>query len=637
LLLEDERRVIAGWIDAYQNLADLRSVSFEHPGRRSSRTGRRLGSVAGRGYPVPNDPAPPRIRINTLVWPTGATRWACGWFLAERDAKDEILDAAHGTDGISRAKPLVMSHPEGDELRAMMHLLPPRPISPADYSDGAWIVPLVDARFFWQDACVGDLSLGGASSWSTIFAAVGEAIGTAIEVGSIDAGYASPDPRELSRRYENAAALLDAVAHSLGHRVVVDYEGTVHSMDADRSQTRLDANLSGDVPLIAGDDVGPDPAPDRMTVTFPKFSHGVPHCDGDVYEITSDLNPELATGLRKTVHSTMFADFTGGNGPASPDNTSALTSLASVVTTSFGQSIRRNYDRTYAGVKLWEPTLWCDHVEIALGYQRPDGSYAAQTRVQSKPHNLRTEEQLSQDGTLNVVGHYNLGKIAGGDLGGNNLADDDDYRGSVTFWDGDSQENSDGNSESAATAGAAVFLWPKMHFYEGERVQTAWDCESNRHYVLGQPDDLIERARLNDVAWVSSATPINFAGVDTITNPEVFGTSGAGGIEVLIDSWVLFWFQLDPHWASAGFPTDPGAASMQLLRNGAAVAGARARLTIENGLKEGIGSSVTKITEASAGDVFTVVVQEETDWSTSITFRGGHGRFGARRLRVPAP
>ena len=119
-----------------------------------------------------------------------------------------------------------MGDPGATQLLAQMSCLPPRPITCVD-DEKLYLLPLVDARYWWQFEHV-DLSITAASTtWANVITSIGTGIGGTITVGTVSADYFRPDPTELTRKYDNAALLLDAVAHTLGMRVVVTLAGAV--------------------------------------------------------------------------------------------------------------------------------------------------------------------------------------------------------------------------------------------------------------------------------------------------------------------------------------------------------------------------------------------------------------------------
>ena len=93
-LSDDRYNQLVPWIDTF--LPGLTKDLFA-PVQRT-----RVNSISGKrafvDMPTPNYPAPPIPRINTLYWPTGATRWATGLFLTNGEELKKILSVTY-SDG----------------------------------------------------------------------------------------------------------------------------------------------------------------------------------------------------------------------------------------------------------------------------------------------------------------------------------------------------------------------------------------------------------------------------------------------------------------------------------------------------------------------------------------------------------
>jgi len=405
LNLLDEDGTIQKWLNNYQNLRDLRYLSPEGIAQISGRRDSRSGNPNSRGLPRVNWPQPPVAKINSLYWPTGASRWAQGLFVCDRKVKDEITSIVRIADNPIISEELEISHPEGDTISAYMYLLAPRPVSPPSYSDGLWILPLVDERYLWQGKYLTNFYHPGYwESWDDAYSLLATALGIdaayGIDKEAISSAYQEPDMQELSRSYESAAVILDAVAHSVGHRIVRDFDGTVTSMNWATSATRLASNQPlGN--LVCGGLYGPLSGPTSLSVAFPKYADFHPYSGAHHLEIeTNETGITHPDGTTHIIHSTMFADYSTRGGTA--DNTTALAALALQMKVDFAEFFTNSYDITLVGIQLWELTGWCDHILVDFGYQRANGSYAAHTRIQSLPYNFRVDEQLSQDDTLVV-------------------------------------------------------------------------------------------------------------------------------------------------------------------------------------------------------------------------------------------
>jgi len=213
--------------------------------------------------PDPNYPAAPALALNRLYWPTGATRWASFVGIADRVTLDKILEATGSVSGrVHEPTQFVIGPADFDTAIALdnttgfqtdsvgriaiateMYLLPPRPVvltnpQPDDPVKDAWLLPLVDVRYFWRWKALA-AKLDGESrldpdleTWDGWIDVLNEALQITLDLPTdIPAEYFSPDKTSLNLLKHNAAQILEAVAHSCGRRVVRNYDGTVTLMD----------------------------------------------------------------------------------------------------------------------------------------------------------------------------------------------------------------------------------------------------------------------------------------------------------------------------------------------------------------------------------------------------------------------
>lgn len=136
---------------------------------------------------------------------------------------------------------------DGSGISVAMHMLPPRPISVRELERGQkvgrtvtkedilWVIPLVDIRYFWQFKTTGDLRAGlgsvGLLTWEALYDNLATALGIRLEIEKgpsglpyINPAYKVPNREWFDRQYDNAALMLDAVAHSVGQRIVYGWQ-----------------------------------------------------------------------------------------------------------------------------------------------------------------------------------------------------------------------------------------------------------------------------------------------------------------------------------------------------------------------------------------------------------------------------
>lgn len=417
-------------------LRDLSQFADVQPRLASARQAcrSRFEQNKGLGLPIVNWPAPPPPRINTLYWPTGATRWAMGWFLATKQTKDKILKKVRGTSQNSGVSTGVLGM--GDDLDGStdtpvnaidMYLLPPRPLSWTGDQGSAgdlWLIPLVDERYFWQFISAGDLSVTTSTSWATLIATLGTALGVTVSVASsIESAYLKPDPTDFTRKYDNAALLLDAAAWSVGRRVVRRISGEVYVQSRSIADTYLADNLKKKWRQLAGGDFsdqgGDQPA--KLLLTFRKIKQHLLQSNNKLYTVEKDApsGTRFVDGKKLTIHCAAYADY---NTSDALQNGTALGDLATQLKTDYYGWAAKDYDRCFAGIADWKPCGYDDAILWAFGRTCPDKGFdliraedgkvtaledkteqLAYTRVQTLPGNCWPELNLCSDSTKEIV------------------------------------------------------------------------------------------------------------------------------------------------------------------------------------------------------------------------------------------
>lgn len=376
------------------------------------------------GIPLYNWPDPPAPKLNSLYWPTGASRWARGWFICNGTAKDAIVQQAHSPGGTA-ALTLIIGETNdgrlGNHISAAVYVLPPRPLSgipPGTTTVGEeakavlWIIPVVDVRYFWQFVSSGDLELTNSSTWPDVFTALGTALGVTIATDTADADYLQPDWVELTRRYVPVPILLDAAAASVGQRITRSTDGTVQSQSVSHAETNLAANYADtSLSLAAGSDYSDSlgDIPEKIRVNFRRWSQYNVYCDGEVYTTTSlasataDPPTSTVTGAEKIFHSTLYAEYpynTAANSAGDPTNKTTLDALAAQISADYYGWLSKTFDIAYNGVADLYQTGFND----AIIWEQ------ARTRVWSLPSGVGVDRQLSQDAEYEVFDQIMLGK-----------------------------------------------------------------------------------------------------------------------------------------------------------------------------------------------------------------------------------
>lgn len=460
LLLEDPDHIYQAWLERNLPLDDFR-LWGQHLGLSDGRQRPRGVSWNKVGLGTPNWPDPPRIKLNTLWWPTGASRWARGLFLADGDS----LAAIEGNLDANGEATLVMQE-EGSAyatgLATSMHLLPPRPLNNPSGGLGGWLLPLVDARWWWQYRDV-ELVVESDSTWADVFAALMAGLGLdSITVSDVPSGYAKPDPVELTRRWENAAGLLDACAASVGMRVTRQLDGTVEVLSATAAADLLERQASGrfegrtGLEFLAGGFSTRRTLPEKVRVVMPIYEVDctVHHLEESASTYTAD---PTVPGTFKTVHTTAPAVITATD-MGNTTNSHDLTGLAQRIATDFYAWAVAPYDASAAGILPWKSVGTDDWVWWHFGHQhraglpphplhtdRCDGDYAAYTRVASLPDGFGVSELAHAFENCPHLGDKAIGVL--------DAALSFDSSAIVSIWAGE------GNDEADTGRNVRAFCW----------------------------------------------------------------------------------------------------------------------------------------------------------------------------------
>ncbi len=342
------------------------------------------------GFPFRQPHTPERVKIGTLTWPTGASRFATAHYLVDQTQLDAIRLLVY-TGSSYQAAPLILF--DGvNAITADLWMLPPRPLQTMTDLP-LYLLTLVDDRFFWWFRASALVVTGGTTTWDDLFDQIAMALGVTLDVDTVPAEYLLPgDAFNLTD--EPLPLILDAVCASVGLRLVKQLDGTYRAQTAEDSRDvteiqvalllagtpGLDGSAGGafgigtSLPLV--DDVTVLPA--SVEVVYPVNDSGV--AAGTIaYPVTlaSLLLPDFAgiTGFAgtKTFHCSAVALGTG-----TPTNDADLTALAEQIATDFYRWQCGRLDLRLVGYPVWTITGLDDHVE----YQH-DGDCA--TRIVRGP------------------------------------------------------------------------------------------------------------------------------------------------------------------------------------------------------------------------------------------------------------
>jgi len=344
-----------------------------------------------------NWPLPPKLDFNQWYFPTSASRWGRGWFLANEDSINQMI-SSQPTD---RVDPFDLVY--GNTTFSGVYALTPIPVSGVSTSESPssrlFLLPVVDKRYFWQVQCV-TIADAHYASWAALLTALG-----VTSISTINASYVSPSKQEFEHLVENRAFLMDAVAASVGHKIVMEPDGTVRSQSTVDAKAILDNRRNNETRIIGAT----EPAIEhihQIDMVFRRINK--PECK------VSDSNPHLvltgsddsgtSTSNRPCIYSSMFAEFPNDDEistrPATPDNLAILQALADQYAQDYSDWMNERRENivipgTVADLRI---NGFDDHALYHLGQtSEAGGEQSPSTAIFAIPENLLNPAQLSGD------------------------------------------------------------------------------------------------------------------------------------------------------------------------------------------------------------------------------------------------
>ncbi len=447
-------------IDELNKLIDFKFLS-DMGGSRPA--GRNLDALA-RDLPAakwPNVDVP----IGCYYYPTSAGRWSVFRGLATSSMAKAMLAQTKGMlpkPFVLKSVPIVPGNPTEAQytVETNLYMLPPRPLAEhGNQFDGLYLITLVDERYYWQNSPF-TFHATNITEWKTLIASLSSVLGSSITIPAVESVYGQPEQdSQLWVNAENAPALLDAVALSVGRVVVRAYDGTYSLLSPSESSTSVEmsrGNADAVVRCAGGDMFSSGTnikagnltaarnavVPSSLIVTFPKYVQGddpVPHflnpryanqrpsawfedSYGSVYSVTIPVQSGGAncSGLSGTsigtVHSTAKALYSGEI-QATPVNSSGLTALALQIAKDYydGQVLSA-LDEVYPGTYAWTPEGIHDIV-----WTYSERKHQASTRIMRAEWNAIASEM--QHRSVAMSGYSSVPKGVGGPSVAQNIRD----------------------------------------------------------------------------------------------------------------------------------------------------------------------------------------------------------------------
>lgn len=243
---------LADWVQKYIPLTDV--VQFA-----PMLAMERLNSILPYGSQLSRS-----IKLGSLWWPQGASRWATGFFIATEEQINTIRDPVYSGNGY-QPQDLVLDD-ETTQITASMWMLPPRPLAqspPNDASFLKWVLPkhfldpntnipidepiyllpLVDDRYFWWQRASTTKILDDTMTWATLLTTIGDDLSVGITYDAIESVYLKV-PQAFVAYQMYAPLLLDLAAFATGRRVIRGLDNSVSLQTATKALAQVATNLA---------------------------------------------------------------------------------------------------------------------------------------------------------------------------------------------------------------------------------------------------------------------------------------------------------------------------------------------------------------------------------------------------------
>ena len=205
------------------------------------------------------------IKLGSLWWPQGASRWATGFYIATESQLNLIRPLVYSAASYN-AKALVLSD-DTTTLTANMWMLPPRPLfqNPPDSGsflkwvvpktltdgDALYLLPLVDDRYFWWQRVSTISIMDSSMTWATLFSTIATNLGITITTDAINSAYLTV-PAKFADYQMYLPLILDLACFTIGQRFLRHLDGTTLTQNAGTALTAVQTGLTNNQNRLAG-------------------------------------------------------------------------------------------------------------------------------------------------------------------------------------------------------------------------------------------------------------------------------------------------------------------------------------------------------------------------------------------------
>lgn len=307
--------------------------------------------------PIPDRPRQQTpIPLSTLVWPTGASRFAQFVTFVGGDQKTAI-EAAVGLNSPTPQLLVTSDETNGTSITASMYLLGLRPVFVQSLGMQLWMLYLVDERYYWWMTDNEYAFVSGTDTWTDLLNNLVAAVSTTVPtIPSISTAYGIPANGIPSARWSRSGIpippIIDAAAVTVGLRLVRGLNGSITFVNPgtalanSNSQYAVNAaNLAFGGQSTVQELIGTIPA--SVNVSF----------SGTASDVTL---ASLSLAAFGTI--TGVADYSGFIW-ADPDDSTTVPGYANQAATDYYGWLLSLVDAVFRSIRTWNPTGLEDRIE----------------------------------------------------------------------------------------------------------------------------------------------------------------------------------------------------------------------------------------------------------------------------------
>ncbi len=168
---------------------------------------------------------PRPIKLNTLYWPYGASRFARAHFVVTSSQLESIQKVVLKQGGQESGK---FTFKDGtNAIVCDLWMLPSTPLAQCAENAEMYVLNLVDDRYYWWGQYVNFQSETEISLWEDLYENIAASIGTPITVDPIPEAYLGPNSSYTTELGRLVPEVLDAIAFSVQQRLVRSFDGSL--------------------------------------------------------------------------------------------------------------------------------------------------------------------------------------------------------------------------------------------------------------------------------------------------------------------------------------------------------------------------------------------------------------------------